>query len=140
MVLVLVPALEEDAVDAVLGVAVGLDGTLAASGAEIYVGGPALSVCTLGEILRSAGAVRGMELDINPAWVSGAYFHPNGQSRPDGFQLFPGEQVGAQHYLQTSSRDFMSFDLRSVADTAGAPPSVQHHGSKHQPSPSGKHH
>jgi hypothetical protein len=74
-----------------------------------------------------------MELDINPAWVSGAYFHPMGQPRPDAFQLFPGEQVGAQHYLQPSSRDFVSFDLRSVADTVGAPPSTQHHG-KHPPS------
>jgi hypothetical protein len=110
-----------------------------ATGAEIYVGGPALSVCSLGDILRSAGAVRGMELDINPAWVSGAYFHPTGQPRPDAFQLFPGEEVGAQHYLQPSSRDFVSFDLRSVADTVGAPPSTQHHGAKHPPS-SAKHH
>ncbi|MDL5157730.1 hypothetical protein [Actinomycetospora termitidis] len=98
-----------------------------ATGAEVYVGGPALSVCTLGQILRSAGVVRGMELDINPAWVSGAYFHPTGRPRPDAFQLFPGEQVGAQHYLQTSSRDFLSFDLRTIADTADAPPSTQHH-------------
>jgi hypothetical protein len=102
-----------------------------ATGAEVYVGGPALSVCTLGEILRSAGVVRGMELDINPAWVSGAYFHPTGNPRPDAFQLFPGEQVGAQHYLQTSSRDFLSFDLRTVADTVGAPPSTQHTGTRH---------
>lgn len=116
-----------------------------ASGAEIYVGGPALSVCTLGEILRSAGAVRGMELDINPAWVSGAYFHPTGQPRPDAFQLFPDEQVGAQHYLQTSSRDFVSFDLRSLADATGAgtiAPSSQHHGTKHPPTnqSGGRHH
>jgi hypothetical protein len=114
-----------------------------ASGAEIYVGGPALSVCSLGEILRSAGAVRGMELDINPAWVSGAYFHPNGRARPDAFQLFPGEQVGAQHYLQTSSRDFVSFDLRSVADATGAgviAPSSQHNGVKHPSSSGQKHH
>jgi hypothetical protein len=110
-----------------------------ATGAEIYVGGPALSVCTLGEILRSAGAVRGMELDINPAWVSGAYFHPTGAPHPDAFQLFPGEQVGAQHYLQPSSRDFVSFDLRAVADTAGAPPSTQHRGPRH-PASDGKHH
>ncbi|MCD2193984.1 hypothetical protein LQ327_11420 [Actinomycetospora endophytica] len=105
-----------------------------ATGAEIYVGGPALSVCTLGDILRSAGAVRGMELDINPAWVSGAYFHPTGQPRPDAFQLFPGEQVGAQHYLQTSSRDFVSFDLRSLADAVGTgntpATSQQHKGGK----------
>ena len=64
---------------------------------------------------------------------------PTGQPRPDAFQLFPGEQVGAQHYLQTSSRDFVSFDLRSVADTAGAPPSTQHHGGKHRTS-GDKHH
>jgi hypothetical protein len=67
-----------------------------------------------------------MELDINPAWVSGAYFHPTGGPDPDAFRLFPDEQIGAQHYLQTSSRDFVSFDLRSAADTAGAPASTQH--------------
>lgn len=106
-----------------------------ADGALVYVGGPALSVCTLGDLLRSAGAVRGMELDINPAWVSGAYFHPTGQPGPDAYQLFPGEQVGADHYLQTSSRDFVSFDLRSVADTAGAPPSTQHRRSTARPRP-----
>jgi hypothetical protein len=114
-----------------------------ATGAEIYVGGQALSVCTLGELLRSAGAVRGMELDINPAWVSGAYFHPTGAPHPDAFQLFPGEEVGAQHYLQPSSRDFVSFDLRSLADATGAgtgiAPSSQHHGTKH-PSSDDKHH
>lgn len=83
-----------------------------ATGAMVYVGGPALSVCTLGELLRSAGVVRGMELDINPAWVSGVYFHPNGQPHPPAFELFPDQQIGTQHYLQTSSRDFFSFDLR----------------------------
>lgn len=90
------------------------------SGAIVYVGGPALSVCTLGNLLRAAGVVRGMELDINPAWVSGAYFHPNGRSRPQAFKLFPAEQIGAQYYLQTSSRDFVSFDLRSVQDATPA--------------------
>src|SRR5207253_2265803 len=37
-----------------------------AEGAAVYVGGAALSVCTLGNILKAAGAVRAMELDINP--------------------------------------------------------------------------
>ena len=58
---------------------------------------------------------------------------PGGRT-PTRFQLFPGEQVGAQHYLQPSSRDFLSFDLRTVADTAGAPPSIRHRAS------SGRHH
>ena len=93
-----------------------------ATGAMVYVGGPALSVCTLGELLRSAGVVRGMELDINPAWVSGVYFHPNGRPHPQAFELFPDQEIGTQHYLQVSSRDFFSFDLRPVADTAGTAP------------------
>jgi len=92
-----------------------------ADGALVYVGGPALSVCTLGSLLRAAGVVRGMELDINPAWVSGAYFHPTGRPGPDAFRLFPDEQVGAKHYLQTSSRDFVSFDLRGVGTGAPLP-------------------
>jgi hypothetical protein len=96
------------------------------TGAMIYVGGPALSVCTLGDLLRSAGAVRGMELDINPAWVSGVYFHPDGRPHPDAFRLFPDEQIGTQHYLQTSSRDFLSFDLRSPADVAASPAARRH--------------
>lgn len=64
-----------------------------ADGAEVYVGGPALSVCTLGNILKAAGVVRGMELDINPAWVSGTYFHDSPAGPPKGFPLFPAEQV-----------------------------------------------
>jgi hypothetical protein len=84
-----------------------------ASGAEVYVGGPALSVCTLGRLLQASGVVRGMELDINPNWVSGAYF----QSEPDGsvrgFRLFPGEHVAADHYFHPSSRDWYAFYART---------------------------
>jgi hypothetical protein len=89
-----------------------------ADGAEVYVGGPALSVCTLGRILLDAGVVRGMELDINPNWVSGAYFHDQLHGPPSGFRLFPGEQVAATHYLQPSSRDWYSWSLRASADPA----------------------
>jgi hypothetical protein len=83
------------------------------TGAMIYVGGPALSVCSLGRILQDAGVVRGMELDINPTWVSGAYFHilPNG--KPKGFKLFPDERVDPQHYFSPSSRDWFAWYLRS---------------------------
>lgn len=81
-------------------------------GAEVYVGGPALSVCSLGEILQASGVVRGMELDINPNWVSGAYFHPTPHGPLQGFRLFPGEQVAAEHYLSPSSRDWYAFYAR----------------------------
>ncbi|HEY0813612.1 MAG TPA: hypothetical protein VGE11_10060 [Pseudonocardia sp.] len=84
-----------------------------AAGVEVYVGGPALSVCTLGNILHAAGVVRGMELDINPNWVTGTYFHPRRSGPPLGFALFPTERVAPQHYLAApSSRDFYTWTTR----------------------------
>ncbi|HEY4460444.1 MAG TPA: hypothetical protein VGN81_39460 [Pseudonocardiaceae bacterium] len=82
-------------------------------GAEIYVGGPALSVCALGRILQAAGVVRGMELDINPDWVSGVYFHdqPRG-APPEGFRLYPNQKVPPAHYLSPSSRDWFGWYAR----------------------------
>lgn len=83
-----------------------------ADGTEVYVGGPALSVCTLGRILLDAGVVRGMELDINPNWVSGTYFHDVKGRPPQGFRLFPAEMVAPQHYFSASSRDWYAWYLR----------------------------
>lgn len=84
-----------------------------ATGAEIYVAGPALSVCTLGRVLQDAGVVRGMELDINPAWVSGVYFHDQPTGPAQGFSLYPDEQVPPQHYDSSSSRDWFAWHLRA---------------------------
>ncbi len=84
-----------------------------ATGVEVYVGGPALSVCTLGRILADAGVVRGMELDINPNWVSGTYFHDRPGAPPQGFRLFPAEEVTPEHYFSSSSRDFFAWYARS---------------------------
>jgi hypothetical protein len=84
-----------------------------ADGGEVYVGGPALSVCSLGNLLKAAGVVRGMELDINPNWVSGAYFHRTPHGEPRGFKLFPAEQVSPEHYFTPSSRDWYGWYARS---------------------------
>jgi len=85
-----------------------------ATGAEVYVGGPALSVCTLGAILKDAGVVRGMEMDINPSWITGVYYHdrPAGQ-QPLGFHLYPNQKPSAAHYVSPSSRDWYAWFLRS---------------------------
>jgi hypothetical protein len=91
-----------------------------ATGAQVYVGGPALSVCTLGRILADAGVVRGMELDINPNWVSGTYFHDRAKGPARGYRLFPAEKVAPQHYFVPSSRDWYAWYLRSVSP--GSPP------------------
>lgn len=85
---------------------------ITATGIEVYVAGPALSVCTLGRILQDAGVVRGMELDINPDWVSGAYFHPQPGGSPESFKLFPAEKIPSSHYLQPSSRDWFAWFVR----------------------------
>jgi hypothetical protein len=83
-----------------------------ATGVEVYAAGPALSVCTLGRILQDAGVVRGMELDINPDWVSGAYFHDQANGSPASFKLFPAEKVPPSHYLAPSSRDWFAWFVR----------------------------
>lgn len=83
-----------------------------ATGAEVYVGGPALSVCTLGKLLRAAGVVSGMELDINPTWVTGVYFH-SGTGAPQGFRLYPTERTPPWHYLSPSSRDWFGWYARA---------------------------
>ena len=86
---------------------------ITATGAEVYVGGPALSVCTLGSILRDAGVVRGMELDINPDWITGVYYHDRpGSQQPQGYHLYPNQKPSAAHYLSPSSRDWYAWFLR----------------------------
>ena len=44
------------------------------NGALVYVGGPALTISDLANVLVRAGAVRGMELDINTDWVQYSTF------------------------------------------------------------------
>jgi hypothetical protein len=85
---------------------------ITASGAEVYVGGPALSVCTLGKILQDAGVVRGMELDINPDWITGVYYHTSPGKPAKGFQLYPGQKPTPSHYLSPSTRDWYAWFLR----------------------------
>ena len=49
-----------------------------ATGALVYVAGPALTARSLAESLQRAGAVRAMALDINPEWVTfNFYSHPD---------------------------------------------------------------
>src|ERR1035441_7167749 len=43
---------------------------ITADGRVIFVYGPALDVRSLAELLKRAGCVTGMQLDINPDWMS----------------------------------------------------------------------
>jgi hypothetical protein len=91
---------------------------ITASGALVYVAGPALSARTLGEALQRAGAVRAMELDMNPEWVTFNFFdHPSVRDPSDlaATKLYPQMVRPATRYLAPAmdSRDFLTVMLPS---------------------------
>ncbi|MBR7830754.1 phosphodiester glycosidase family protein [Actinospica sp. MGRD01-02] len=83
---------------------------ITATGDIVYVSGSALSVSTLAHLLKAAGAVNAMELDINPDWVSFMTYSRD-PVNPDPVKLWDFVQP-AGRYLQPSSRDFVSVNLR----------------------------
>ncbi len=82
-----------------------------ADGSLIFVNSPAVSVCSLGQLLKSAGVQRGMELDINYDWSIGYYFtHDGGQVQSHVSR--DTQSKGPDHYFSPQSRDFVAFYLR----------------------------
>jgi hypothetical protein len=76
-------------------------------GRLIFVYGPALDVQTLANLLQRAGAVEGMQMDINPYWMSFEYYHANGHpADPSATNLLPTQQQTAYRYYSVYSRDF----------------------------------
>jgi len=87
-----------------------------ATGALVYVAGPALTARSLAESLQRAGAVRAMTLDINPEWVTfNFYSHPNAHDAAEivAAKLYPQMQRSATRYLGPTqeSRDFFTISL-----------------------------
>jgi hypothetical protein len=85
---------------------------LTADGRVIFVYGPALNVRELAELLRHAGVVTGMELDINPAWMSFMYYLNTQTANPKPVALLPTQQQAADRYYYPSSRDFSAVYAR----------------------------
>jgi hypothetical protein len=85
---------------------------ITAKGDIVYVGGNQLSVYTLAKLLKAAGAVYGMELDINPDWTS--FMTYNGlqnSANPTANKLWDFDQP-ADRYFSPSDRDFVSVHAR----------------------------
>jgi hypothetical protein len=81
-----------------------------AQGDLVYVMGDAMSVSDLADILRRAGAVTGMQLDINQAWVSYMYYtHSGSNAVPHKLGKF---QRPVDRYFSHASRDFISVFAR----------------------------
>jgi hypothetical protein len=83
------------------------------SGRIVFAYGPALDVREIAQLLQRAGAVSGMQLDINPEWMSFQYYepkyHPND---PTPFNLLPTEQAPADRYYSINGRDFTTVYAR----------------------------
>src|SRR5215470_5067651 len=76
-------------------------------GRVIFVYGPALNVRELASLLRRAGAVEALQLDINPEWMSYDYYKAGGHPRnPTPHALLPTQQGSVYRYYQIYSRDF----------------------------------
>jgi hypothetical protein len=81
-------------------------------GRVIFVYGPALNVRELAELLRHAGVVTGMELDINPAWMSFMYYQHSHAANPRPVNMLPTQIQPADRYFSPSSRDFTAVYAR----------------------------
>lgn len=81
-------------------------------GRVIFVYGPALDVRQLASLLRRAGAVTAMELDINPAWMSYEYYLHSQRASPEPVNLLPDQQQPADRYYFPNSRDFTAVYAR----------------------------
>ena len=99
---------------------------ITSDGALVYVGGAGLSIADLVDTLVRAGAVRGMQLDINTDWVQyTTYAGPIGTSitGAQGTNLLPG-MIGnpGRFFANWWTRDFFVMSLKPKyqnASTAG---------------------
>ncbi len=82
-------------------------------GRVVYVYGPALNAQDLGELLQRAGAVEGMQMDINPAWMKFDYYQAKGKpGDPTPVPLLPTQQPSPYSYYTPSTRDFTAVYAR----------------------------
>ena len=82
-------------------------------GRVVFVYGPALDVQDLADLLQRAGAVEGMQLDINPYWMSYEYYQADGHpADPAPVALLPTQQQTAYRYYSLYSRDFTAVYAR----------------------------
>ena len=80
---------------------------ITASGDYVFVIGNALSAVSLANLLINAGAVRAMQLDINPEWVSYYYYLPTANGLLKSFKVADFARP-ASRYFASTSRDFFA--------------------------------
>lgn len=79
----------------------------------IFAYGPALDVRTLAGLLKRAGCVTAMELDINPDWMSFMYYlAKNHPGHPTPVNLLRSQVQPPTRYFYISNRDFTAVFTR----------------------------
>ena len=78
-----------------------------AAGQLVWAAGEQLLPAQLASALIAAGAVRAIELDINPDWVAG-YLYVHHRGGPSGVPVVPGQLGIAGKLLEPYSRDFLA--------------------------------
>lgn len=90
---------------------------ITANGALVYVTGPALDPLQLAQLLVHAGAIRAMQLDINPDWTVFVAYNPSPGSLAgpsNGTKLLSGTVQGPWTFFQSWwARDFITMSARS---------------------------
>jgi hypothetical protein len=81
-------------------------------GRVIFVYGPALNVRELAELMQHAGVATGMELDINPDWMSFMYYLHSQSANPRPVNMLPDQTQPADRYYSPASRDFTAVYAR----------------------------
>ncbi len=76
----------------------------------IYAAASDQTVGSLAEIMRRAGAVRAMELDINTYWTSFITYRAPGAGQPAN--LLPNMDRSPERYLTPDDRDFFAVYMR----------------------------
>jgi len=83
-----------------------------ANGNIVNVIGPRLSAHSLAVLLQRAGAVRVMQLDINPEWTSYVLYHQPSNTHPGATNLLPTMHRSPTRYNSVSARDFVTLHAR----------------------------
>jgi hypothetical protein len=81
---------------------------ITADGALVWVGGPGLTIQALADTLVRAGAIRGMQLDINHEWVELNTYATNADGTVSGTRVLPGMQHSDNRWLTEDTRDFIA--------------------------------
>jgi hypothetical protein len=85
---------------------------ITASGALVFVCGNGLTVSSLADLLIRAGAVRGMQLDINQEWVQFNTYTTSTSGAVTGQVALAGMGHSGSRYLSVDTRDFFAVFAR----------------------------